>query len=80
MADDPCKLDGTSRYRDPITGFEGVATARTEFAFDTPSVRLTRASDKGLPQDEWFSEPRVEPVEDTGPPPSNGVGFARTED
>jgi len=61
------------RYRDPITGYEGIATARTEYAHDQPSVRLTRASQKdGAPEDYWFSEARIQPVAD-----ERDVGFSR---
>jgi len=49
-------------YRDVITHYEGVATARTEYLFGLPSIRLTRLSKDGKPEHEWFPEEQLELV------------------
>lgn len=62
------------RYRDPISGYEGVALSRTEHAYSSPQVKLVRGSSAGLPEEQWFPEAQVEPADAT-----TGPGFARTE-
>lgn len=51
------------KYRDTITGYEGTATARTEYLGNSPSVRLERADETGKPEEEWFTESRLGEVE-----------------
>lgn len=56
------------RYRDRVTGFEGVATSRTEFLQGCFRVGLERLNDKGdalvaLSFDEPNLE-KIEPVDD----------------
>ena len=51
---------------DPISGFEGIVTARTEWLYGCIRVGVTaeRLSDKGLVMDaQWFDEPQVEFIE-----------------
>jgi hypothetical protein len=53
------------RYRDTITGFEGVATARYEFLHGCVRWQLTGAHpESGGPQDFTFDEPQLEEVKD----------------
>jgi hypothetical protein len=59
------------RYQDPISGYTGTATARTEFLHETVSVRLTRGDANGKPEHEWFPEPRLADALKT-----EGPGFA----
>lgn len=47
------------RYRDEWTGISGVATARTEYAFDAPSVCLTWLGSDGTPKTTWVAEARL---------------------
>lgn len=56
------KVDLGSVYRDTISGFVGTATARTEYQFDTPSVRLEPFTGaNGSRVESYFSEARLEP-------------------
>lgn len=59
------------KYRDAITGFKGVATARAEYLHDSPSIKIEAntgpSADK---KEQWISETRLEPV-----PPPSGSGF-----
>lgn len=55
------------RYRDEITGFSGVATARTIYLHGPSSVCLETMID-GCPVDEWFSESRLELVDEDDVP------------
>lgn len=58
-------------YRDRHTGFEGVATARTEYEFRCALVCLERIGDPTGIDVHWIDEPRLVPA-DT----SRGCGFA----
>lgn len=46
------------RYRDKITGFEGVATARSEYLYGCVRVGLEGALN-GEPKELWFDEQRL---------------------
>jgi hypothetical protein len=59
-----------SRYRDRHTGYEGVATARTEYENGCVQICLERLDDKGEVASTWFDEQRIvdpngQPVEPT---------------
>ena len=54
------------RYRDTISGFEGVATSRSEYLHGCVRVGLETGKDGELKQ-EWFDEQRLVRVE-TGAP------------
>ena len=65
------------RYRDPITGFEGMATARTEWLYGCSRIGLQGPTNKeGLvPEAQWFDELQLEekePDKDLGGPPCCG--------
>jgi len=47
------------RYRDSITGFEGVATSRTEFVYGCIRVCLEGTGDGGQPAEFVFDEQRL---------------------
>lgn len=60
-------------YRDPVSGFEGAATARTEFLCEVCRVQLTAHTGKaGDEKERWFYEGQLELV--ASPP---GAGFQR---
>lgn len=46
------------KYRDSITGKEGIATARTEYQNGCVRVLLEYSNKDGEPQECWFDEPR----------------------
>ena len=54
-----------AKVRDTITGFAGVATSRTEYLNDGPSIGITGSTlHDGKPVGtEWIPEWRVEPNE-----------------
>lgn len=58
-----------SRVRDSVTGFEGIATARSVYLYGC--VRITISSQKlnmgGEPIEAWFDEQRVEVLEVKAP-------------
>lgn len=54
--DQPVKLG--EKYRDSITGLEGVATARTEYLYGCVRVVLEAVKD-GKPEELWFDEQRL---------------------
>ena len=56
------------RYRDTATGYEGVATARTEFLHGSVSVRLERLKADGTTEETWWPEGRLAEVADTAGP------------
>lgn len=63
-------------YRDRITGYEGVATARTEYAFsNNVSVRLTAIGKDGRPEEVWISDACLEEVR-----PKDNLGFHSDND
>lgn len=46
-----------NRYRDSITGFEGVAVARTEYLYGCARVGLQGPASGGkVPDSQWFDE------------------------
>lgn len=47
------------KYEDAITGFTGSATARTEYVFGTPKVRLEARAQTTGRQVAWFDESRL---------------------
>lgn len=49
------------QYRDEITGFEGTATARSEFLNGCVRVCL-EGGDDGKPAEYWFDEQRLDPT------------------
>lgn len=57
MTDEPVKLG--ERYRDSITGFEGVATIRSEFLYGCVRVLIEGAGDDGDPKEFSFDEQRL---------------------
>jgi hypothetical protein len=62
-----------SYVRDSITGFAGVATARTEYVYDAPSVRVTAVDTwQDDLRERWVTEARLVVVDGERPP-----GFAR---
>ena len=65
------KIDLGHQYRDTISGFTGIATGRTEYLHDTPSVQLTRGDSAGKPENVWVSEGRLVP----DGPSQAGTGF-----
>jgi hypothetical protein len=60
------------RYRDPITEYEGIATARVEYlGGGRVQILLERARSDGNPQEHYFYESRLELVT---PKPPMGIG------
>src|SRR5207245_4952401 len=62
------RLPLRENYRDKLTGFEGLATARYSDRADNVKVYLTRARADRKPEDAWFDEDRLERL-DGGPLP-----------
>ena len=64
------------KYRDTATGFEGVATARIEFANGCVRILLERLDKDGELQETYFDEQRLEPLESepTKPQATSGGG------
>lgn len=50
------------RYRLEPTGYEGVATARTEYLGERVNVRLERLRADGSVEETWWPETRLSPV------------------
>lgn len=71
---DRCELG--KRYKDKITGFEGVATQRTEYLDGCHHVGLQGPvnNDGKVPGIEYFDEPRLINLTDQA-----GLGGPRTE-
>jgi len=70
-----------AKYRDKITGYEGVAVARCEYLSRCVHVELERGSSEkgkeGTPESTWFDEERLDRVDapvirDPGPKRSPG--------
>ena len=55
------------KYRDTVTGFEGVVTGRAEYLYETSSAQLTRPDSTGKPESVWIPEARLEPIEKDTP-------------
>jgi hypothetical protein len=53
-----------SKVRDPITGFEGIVTARTEWLYGCVrvSVQAPELKDGKPIEEQWFDETRVEMI------------------
>lgn len=59
------------KVRDKITGFEGIAIARTEWLYSCVrlGVQGQKVKDDGtLPEAQWFDEPQLEPIEEVERP------------
>ena len=52
------------RYRDTITGFEGVAYGQTEYLFGCYRVTLTGVNKDGDPAEFTFDAPQLEEIKD----------------
>ena len=52
------------RYRDPISGWEGVATCIFTYLHGCRRVLLAGADGDGKPDDYAFDEPQLDPVND----------------
>lgn len=50
-------------YRDRITGFEGVAVAKSEFLSGTQKVCLERGNSACSSEELWVDVQRIEPVD-----------------
>lgn len=71
------KIQLGKRYRDTITGFEGVATARTEFLHGCVRWSLLGVI-AGEPKDFSFDEPQLAEVSDSERhEPTRGTGGPR---
>lgn len=64
---EPIKLG--EKYRDTISGFEGVATARTEYLYGCVRIVLEGGGLKedGTPKDCYFDEQRLERLDTSRP-------------
>jgi hypothetical protein len=60
------------KYRDEITHYQGTATARTCYMNGSIKVCLERPGKDLTPQEAWFEESRLTPVDPDAPGP---VGF-----
>ena len=62
-----------SQVKDPITGFEGTATARTTWLYgcDRIGVQAKKKEDGTVPELEWFDERQLENL---GPDPEDPGG------
>ena len=58
------KLKLGKRYKDTISGFEGVATGVADYLYGCRSVQLSGGTD-GKVESEWFDEQRLEGVTST---------------
>ena len=58
-----------NKVRDTLTGFAGVAVARTEWLYGCSRIGIepTELKDGKPIETQWFDEQRVEMVEDTRP-------------
>jgi len=64
------KIPLGAKVRDRVSGLAGVATARTEYLYSTPQIRVTPdAIDAtgNLRCDAWLEEAQVEPAEEKRP-------------
>lgn len=52
------------KYRDKITGIEGIATSVTEFLYGCRRIGLTYKDGDGKPADVVFDEPSLEEVKE----------------
>lgn len=62
------KLDGKTLYRDTISGFEGLATARVEFLYGCVRITLEGVDSKGDPTELAFDEQRLVEAKSNKPP------------
>lgn len=60
------------RYRDEPTGYEGVATARSEFLGGRANVRLERLKKDGTLEETWWPEERLVELGDGSASPGFG--------
>lgn len=56
------KIEFGKKYKDRVHGFEGIATARTEFLTGCARVCLETIKDEQI-KESWFDETRLEGVE-----------------
>jgi hypothetical protein len=70
-----------SKVRDPITGFEGVVTARTEWLYGCVRVAVQTPELKdGKPvEEQWFDETRVDVIASGHSDPAEPTGGTRTD-
>ena len=52
-----------SKVKDVVTGITGMATARIEYVFGDPQIRIELVVD-GKPVEVWYAENRVELLEE----------------
>lgn len=71
----PIKLG--KKYRDEITGFEGTATARTDYLYGCVRVSLEGKGNDGEPQEWVFDEQRLVALDGSLPEPTATSGGAR---
>ncbi len=64
------------KYKDSITGLEGIATARTEYMFGCVRILLEgkKLKSDGTPNELWFDEQRLVPKAKTKKEPPGGLG------
>ena len=56
-----------TKYKDAITGYTGTATARAEYLYDNPNIKLesSEMKDGKLVEAVWFNEQRLVEVQET---------------
>lgn len=59
-------------YRDSVTGFTGIATARTEYLNGNASIQLEAVTEQGSADTRWINEHRLEPCDDRPTPGFHG--------
>jgi hypothetical protein len=52
-----------TKVRDKVTGYEGVATARSEFLDGARRVMIERVTADGKHEETWFDDARLETIE-----------------
>lgn len=81
------KIKLGNKYKDPITGFEGTATARIEYLWGCVQFEIRPFGvdkDGKVKESAWFDESRLVDLENTpaekpsrgGPPPSSVPSFS----
>jgi hypothetical protein len=51
-----------AKYRDKVTGFEGIAVARYEYLWGCTRISLERLGNDGTPASAVFDEPQLEQI------------------
>ena len=67
------------KYRDTISGFEGTATARTEYLYGCVRVILEAEGTKQDDREQFFDEQRLVALDGRKPKPTATAGGPRTE-